>query len=88
MEILKRDVEIDFLKRQLNGSLPVFDEEYKNTIKKIDENIKFIESCNVGGEFMKPELQERIISISEQKLILNNKAVSYTHLTLQTICSV
>ena len=41
MEILKRDVEIDFLKRQLNGSLPVFDEEYKNTIKKIDENIKF-----------------------------------------------
>ena len=76
MEILKRDVEIDFLKRQLNGSLPVFDEEYKNTIKKINENIKFIESCNVGGEFMKPELQERIISISEQKLILNNKEMN------------
>jgi hypothetical protein len=76
MEILKRDVEIDFLKKQLNGSLPVFDEEYKNTIKKIDENIKFIESCNVGGEFMKPELQERIISISEQKLILNNKEMN------------
>jgi hypothetical protein len=76
MEILKRDVEIDFLKKQLNGSLPVFDEEYKNAIKKIDENIKFIESCNVGGEFMKPELQERIISISEQKLILNNKEMN------------
>ena len=29
MEILKRDVEIDFLKRQLNGALPKFDEKYK-----------------------------------------------------------
>ena len=40
MEILKRDAEIDFLKRQLNGSLPDYDEEYRNSIKQIDENIK------------------------------------------------
>jgi hypothetical protein len=76
MEILKRDAEIDFLKRQLNGSLPDYDEEYRNSIKQIDENIKFIESCNIGGEFMKPELQERIKSISEQKLLLNNEKVN------------
>ena len=76
MEILKRDAEIDFLKRKLNGSLPDYDEEYRNSIKQIDENIKFIESCNIGGEFMKPELQERIKSISEQKLLLNNERVN------------
>ena len=76
MEILKRDAEIDFLKRQLNGSLPDYDEEYRNSINQIDENIKFIESCNIGGEFMKPELQERIKSISEQKLLLNNERVN------------
>ena len=76
MEILKRDAEIDFLKRQLNGSLPDYDEEYRNSIKQIDENIKFIESCNIGGEFMKPELQERIKSISKQKLLLNNERVN------------
>jgi len=76
MEILKRDAEIDFLKRQLNGSLPDYDEEYRNSIKQIDENIKFIESCNIGGEFMKPELQEKIKSISEQKLLLNNERVN------------
>ena len=76
MEILKRDVEIDFLKRQLNGSLPGFDEEYKTSIKKINENIKFIESCNIGGEFMKPELQEKIISISKKKLIFENKEMN------------
>ena len=73
MEILKRDAEIDFLKRQLNGSLPDYDEEYRNSIKQIDENIQFIESCNIGGEFMKPELQERIKSISKQKLLLNDE---------------
>ena len=76
MEILKRDVEIDFLKRQLNGALPKFDEKYKKDIKEIDENIKFIESCNIGGEFMKSELQDKIVAISKQKLFLNNKEVN------------
>ena len=76
MEILKRDVEIDFLKRQLNGSLPEFDEKYTKAIKEIDENIKFIEACNIGGEFMKSELQDKIVAISKQKLFLNNKEVN------------
>ena len=76
MEILKRDVEIDFLKRHLNGSLPEYDGEYNKSIKQIDEDIKFIESCNIGGEFMKPELQERIKSISEQKLFINYKQMN------------
>jgi len=76
MEILKRDVEIDFLKRQLNGSLPEFDEKYKKAIKEIDENIKFIEACNIGGEFMKSELQDKIVAISKQKLFLNNKEMN------------
>ena len=76
MEILKRDVEIDFLKRQLNGSLPEFDEKYTKAIKEIDENIKFIEACNIGGEFMKSELQDKIVAISKQKLFLNNKEMN------------
>ena len=76
MEILKRDVEIDFLKRQLNGSLPDFDEKYKKAIKEIDKNIKFIEACNIGGEFMKSELQDKIVAISKQKLFLNNKEMN------------
>ena len=76
MEILKRDVEIDFLKRQLNGSLPEYDEKYTKAIKEIDENIKFIEACNIGGEFMKSELQDKIVAISKQKLFLNNKEMN------------
>ena len=73
MEILKRDAEIAFLKRQINGSLSDFDDEYKDTIQNINDNIKFIESCNIGGEFMKPELQEKIQTISKNRVILDNK---------------
>ena len=73
MEIVKRDVEIAFLKRHMNGSLPHFDEEYHASIKKIDDNIAFIGSCNIGGEFMKPELQDKILSISKNKVVLNNR---------------
>ncbi len=73
MEILKRDAEIAFLKRQINGSLSDFDDEYKETIKNVNDNIKFIESCNIGGEFMKPELQEKIQTISKNRVILDNK---------------
>ena len=72
MEILKRDAEIDFLKRQLNGDTPDFDDSYHERIKDIDEKIKFIESCNIGGEFMKPELQEKILSISKNKIVIDN----------------
>ena len=74
MELLKRDAEIAFLKRQLNGQAPEsFDDEYKTTISQIDANMKFIEECNVGGEFMKPELQDRVKSIAQQQLNINNK---------------
>ena len=74
MELLKRDAEIAFLKRQLNGQSPEsFDDEYKTTISQIDANMKFIEECNIGGEFMKPELQDRVKSIAQQQLNINNK---------------
>ena len=77
MELLKRDAEIAYLKRQLNGNVSkTFDEEYNKAIIKIDENMTFIEECNIGGEYMKPELQERIKDIGKQELNLFNKKVN------------
>ena len=73
MELLKRDAEIAFLKRQLNGAdKRDYDNEYLEAIDKINDDMKFIEQCNVGGEYMAEDLQERIKSIGETKLILNN----------------
>ena len=74
MELLKRDAEIAFLKRKLNGQKSdTFDEEYKETIRQIEENMAFLETCNVGGEFMKPDLQDRVSSIGEQQVNLYGK---------------
>jgi response regulator RpfG family c-di-GMP phosphodiesterase len=74
MELLKRDAEIAFLKRQLNGqSMDTYDKTYTDTIEQINENMSFLESCNIGGEFMKPELQEKVRSIAEEKLNLHGK---------------
>ena len=71
MELLKRDAEIAFLKRQLNGQASDnFDDEFKETIRQIEENMNFLESCNVGGEFMEQNLQERVQSIGEQQVHL------------------
>ena len=59
MELLKRD-EIDFLKRQLNGVVEKeYDAKYIESIKQIDENIHFIEQCNVGGEYMEEAFTEQ-----------------------------
>lgn len=74
MELLKRDAEIAFLKRKLNGQKSdTFDEEYKETVRQIEENMAFLETCNVGGEFMKPDLQDRVSSIGEQQVNLYGK---------------
>ncbi len=74
MELLKRDAEIAFLKRKLNGGPnDNYDDEYKETIEKIDSNMKFIQECNIGGEFMKPELQERIKTIGTEKINYNGQ---------------
>ena len=74
MEILKRDAEIAFLKRQLNGNVPGnFDQMYYDQIKEIDENMQFLESCNIGGEFMLPEKQERVKNIAGQQIYLGDE---------------
>tara|TARA_B100001250_G_scaffold28427_1_gene23306 strand:- start:708 stop:1607 length:900 start_codon:yes stop_codon:yes gene_type:complete len=78
MELLKRDQEIAFLKRQLNGKSNVpFDDEYNEAISHIDRDMKFIEECNVGGEFMNPELQERVETIGAQKISLFDREQSF-----------
>jgi HD-GYP domain-containing protein (c-di-GMP phosphodiesterase class II) len=74
MELLKKDQEIAFLRRQLNGQSNIeFDDEYKEAISELDSNMKFLEECNIGGEFMKPELQEKVRSIGAKKVNIFNR---------------
>ena len=78
MELLKKDEEIAFLKRQLNGksNMP-FDEIYKEAVQEIESNMKFLEECNIGGEFMNPELQDRVRSIGEKKTNLFDREQTF-----------
>ena len=74
MEILKRDVEIQFLKRKLSKVKDLkYDEEYLKDIDQLNSDMEFLEQCNIGGEYMDPKLQSRVISISKRKLKLYGK---------------
>ena len=70
-EVLRRDKEIEFLKKtyKLKNSdktaLKKLKSEYKRQMEQLDEDEAFLEQCNIGGEFMLEELQERVIRISK-----------------------
>ena len=70
-EILSRDKEIEFLKKtyKLKNSnktaLTKLKDEYKKQMEQLDEDKAFLEQCNIGGEFMAEELQNRVIQISK-----------------------
>ena len=71
MELLKKDHEIAFLRRKLNGQSNLsFDKEYYDAIKQIDADMEFLQECNIGGEFMNSDLQDRVKSIGLQKIKL------------------
>ena len=70
-EVLHRDKEIEFLKKiyKLKNSdktvLEKLKGEYKRQLEQLDEDEAFLERCNIGGEFMLEELQERVIQIAK-----------------------
>ena len=78
MELLKRDAEIAFLRRQLNGRTPKdFDQEYLESMKNINSDMEFLERCNIGGEFMKPDDQERVKDIGSKKIEFNGSKQNF-----------
>ena len=73
-EILKRDVELDFYKKQIDGN--EIDKEVLNSkIQKINDDFSFLEKSNVGGEFMSEDLQKKVYDIAEKTINLNDKSM-------------
>lgn len=67
-EVLKRDAEIRKLKRLLevgrhSAEADIIEQEFRQEIRRIDEDREVIRKCNIGSEFMAPELQERVKEI-------------------------
>jgi HD-GYP domain-containing protein (c-di-GMP phosphodiesterase class II) len=70
-EVLKRDAEIESLKRKLkavDSKLLDGDEELKDKLAKLDEDRAFIRDCNVGGETIAETAIKRINHIANYRL--------------------
>lgn len=63
-EVLKRDAEIAMLRAKLAGAGEEADQSFAARVKQLDEDRAFLRRCNIGGEFMSPELQARVRAIA------------------------
>ena len=66
-EVLKRDAEIEYLKRRLaGGDEAPLRAAYEAQLAALDEEFAFVGECNAGGEFMAPAKIERLKKIAER----------------------
>ena len=72
-EVLKRDAEIEFLNAKLKSHTKTgepntkeLEQKFQEHITKMNEDCKFLQECNIGGESMSPESQERVRQIGSQ----------------------
>ena len=82
-EVLRRDTEIDFLKKKLelngtaNGEIKSLEKEYAEKLEQLNDDEAFIEKCNIGGEFMQQELQDRVVNISKYDYVDHGEKKSF-----------
>jgi HD-GYP domain-containing protein (c-di-GMP phosphodiesterase class II) len=69
-EVLKRDVEIEALKRKLElgesatrEQVAQIDNDARDRVRRLESDREFLRHCNIGGEVMSPEARERVIQI-------------------------
>lgn len=65
-EVVKRDVEIECLRKLLGGAADpeAVQRERDEKLAAIDADFRFVAECNVGGEFMAPDKVERVKKIA------------------------
>ena len=69
-EVLKRDAEIDSLKRRLSmDRMEVSEEEgrLRDRLRKLDDDRKFLHACNIGSERMSDEHIEHVKRIAQHR---------------------
>jgi len=67
LEIIKRDIEISFLKNEISA------EEAKLQQEQLENDFKFLEDSNIGGEFMSDDKIERLVTLSKKFYFENGK---------------
>jgi len=59
-EVLKRDAQIELLKHEID------EQTFQERLSRYEEDIKFLEASNIGGEFMSNDKIERLEKISKE----------------------
>jgi hypothetical protein len=68
--VLKRDAEIAMMKAVMSGQDRCLAEvEYGRRCASLDEEVRFLRRANTGGEFMRPEDQQRVHDIAARTWI-------------------
>ncbi|MCK5717965.1 MAG: GAF domain-containing protein [Thiomargarita sp.] len=69
-EVLKRDAEIELLRKQLaHVDLSNVDAQLAEKVDVLNAERDFIRNCNLGGEFMSNELKQRVKDIAQRQWI-------------------
>lgn len=65
LEVLKRDLHVELLERQLRGEMDaaVVEERFRAGCAELDSDRDFLVRCNTGGEFMREEDKARVRAI-------------------------
>ncbi len=82
-EVIRRDIEISMLKKQIqlmkNGSadyaMDKIKLEYEKVVNQLNEDSDFIHKTNRGGEFMAEDEKKRVADIGNYKWVSNGKEI-------------
>ena len=80
-EVLKRDLEITYLKNKLDlqsddPKIIALDLKFKDDLKYIEESVKFLQVANKGSEFFDDDKIAKLEEIASHKLVIDNNEVS------------
>ncbi len=77
-EIIKREIELDYLRQKeklskskskdKNKKIKILQKEFEERIKQVDDDLAFIKVSNIGGEFMEQAKIDRLLKIAAQKI--------------------
>ena len=82
-EVLKRDAEIEFLHQKMSAFennkpdiIAELEKVLEDKLSKYNEDLKFLENSNVGGEFMSDDKIQRLEEISKHSFKLKNNEIN------------
>jgi HD-GYP domain-containing protein (c-di-GMP phosphodiesterase class II) len=72
-EILKRDAELELLRAsQATGAdRAALQSAYESRLAELDSELSLLEASNVGGEYLEPEKQAKIVQIGQRSYVQN-----------------